>query len=290
MARLFEGEEGAAKAIIGANVFLVGSKLAVALLTGSLGVIAVLVDSLFDFAGGFLAYFGVRKSREPPDLDHHYGHLKFGALSGLAQLSLIFITALIILFEAARRFLSPVLIIVTNFDMALMGITILVDILMAAYLTRKAARYHSTALEASSVNYTYDIFQNSVVLVALFAAHFGFQSADPVAAVFVALLMMRAVFKVGKKSVLELTDAGPPKETLARIERIIMAHKGVRSFHKLRARTVSGRIYVDVHVQFNPKLPLKRAHSLSEAIKNRILGEVPEIREVLIHEEPYEGR
>ena len=288
MALPFEGEEGAAKAILAANVFLVGSKLSVALLTGSIGVIAVLVDSVFDFAGGLLAYLGIRKSREPPDEDHHYGHRKFGSLSSLAQLGLIFITALLILLEASRRMLNPVQLQITGIDLALMSITIAIDVFMASYLMRKAREHSSSALETSAGNYTSDIFQNGMVLAGLFAASWGFQLADPLSAVVVSLLMMRIVFKFGRKSVLELTDAGPSRQTLARIGHIIMAHKEVKSFHKLRARSLSGSVYVDVHVQLNPKLSLKKAHGIAEEIKRELIATVPGVREVLIHEEPYE--
>ncbi|RLG20318.1 hypothetical protein DRN67_00225 [Candidatus Micrarchaeota archaeon] len=284
----FEGEKGAAKVIIFANIFLVGSKLAVALLTGSLGVIAVLLDSLFDFVGGIFAYLGIKKAHEPPDKYHHYGHLKFGPLSGLAQLSLIFITAVLIILEAARRIVDPIALFITDLDLALMGGTIVVDIFMARYLTQKAEHYSSTALEASAGNYTSDVLQNSAVLIGLFVASWGFKLADPLSALLVALFMMRVVFMVGRKSVLELTDVRPSEETIEKIERIIRAQKGIKSFHNLRARSVSGRVYVDFHIQLNPKFPLKRAHGISEQLKQNILKRMPEVKEVLIHEEPFE--
>jgi len=288
MARFFDGEEGAAKLIIAANVFLIGSKLAVALLTGSLAVLAVLLDSIFDMMGGIFAYFGIRKAHEPPDDSHHYGHLKFNSLASIAQLALIFITALIILYEAVRRFGAPAPLMVTPFDLGLMGITIVIDIFMASYLTRKARKYSSTALEASAGNYTSDIFQNSAVLVGLFGMSNGFLLADPIAATLVALLMLRVVFNVGRKSVIELTDAGPSPATIAKIERLIRAHKGVKSFHKLRARCFSGHSYIDVHVQMNPTLSLAKAHAIAETLKQKIFREIPDVKEVLIHEEPAE--
>jgi divalent metal cation (Fe/Co/Zn/Cd) transporter len=100
--------------------------------------------------------------------------------------------------------------------------------------------------------------------------------------------MLRVVFNVGRKSVLELTDAGPSKELLAKTESLITSHKGVKSFHKLRARTFSGHIYIDVHVQMDPKLPLVKAHAIAETLKQKIFREIPDVKEVLIHEEPAE--
>ena len=287
MVRFFEGEEGATKIILSANIFLISVKVLVVLLTGSLGVIASLADSAFDFLGGLLAYFGVRKAREPPDHDHHYGHHKYGALSGLGQLLLIAIVAFLILFEAGNRFFHPIALSITSFDLAVMGVAILVDVFMARYLWSKASKYRSTALEASAANYTSDIMQNSIVLIGLAGASVGFNLADPLAAIIISLLMLRIVFKVGRRPMLELTDASPSKELIANVERIIRSTKSVKGYHKLRARVVGGRVYIDVHVQFDPKLSLKRAHALSGKLKHTILKKIPEVKEVLIHQEPY---
>ena len=284
----FDGEEGAAKLVLVANVFLISSKLAVVLWTGSIGVFAVLVDSIFDLAGGLFAYFGIRKAQEPPDHNHYYGHKKYGALSGLAQLTLIFLTAFFILFEPADRFFESRPLAVTQLDLAVLLCTILVNILMSRHLSRKAREYGSSALSATAGNYSSDILQNSVVLVALFGSSLGYYQLDAIAAVIVALLMIRIVYLIGSNSVRELTDGGPDDKVISKISRAILSQKGVLGFHKLRARSYAGGIYVDVHLQFPDRMSLRRAHEISGAVKYAVMAAVPQVREVLVHEEPLD--
>jgi divalent metal cation (Fe/Co/Zn/Cd) transporter len=63
----------------------------------------------------------------------------------------------------------------------------------------------------------------------------------------------------------------------------------VRAVEKLRVRRLGLDDYVDLHVQADPELPLRDAHTLSGKVKGAIKAAVPEVAGVLIHMEPYEG-
>lgn len=69
----------------------------------------------------------------------------------------------------------------------------------------------------------------------MFFAGTGWLWADPVAAIILALLMLRAVYKTGLRSASELIDVSPPPHTLEKIRKTILSTKGVKGFHKLRA-------------------------------------------------------
>ncbi len=279
----------ATKFVVTANLFLIAVKLVVVLLTGSIAALAVLVDSLFDLAGSLLAYFGVKKGSEPPDADHLYGHRKYETVSSIAQLILIALTALFIIGEALHRLASPVALQITLADLGIMALTVLVDVGIVSYLKKKADNA-SPAIQASIGNYSSDIMQNSLVLVGLVATGSGFAAADPVAALVVAVLMLRVVYGVGRGAFGELTDAGPPKKQLEEYARAIMAVKGVRSFHKMRARTMAGEVRLDFHVHLDPKMPLYRSHAISEKVKQELFRKFPEVKEVLVHAEPATPR
>jgi len=274
------------KVIVAANIFLILAKLTVTMLTGSIAALAVLVDSLFDLAGSLFTYYGVRKSEEPADEDHLYGHKKYESITSLVQLSLIAITALFLINEAASRLQHPVVLEITFADIGIMLFAVLVDIGIVTYL-KKNARMSSPAMQASMGNYSSDILQNSLVLVSLFATGSGYYFADPLAALVVALLMLRVVYNVGKGAIGELTDAGPSKERLDGYSQAILAVKGVKSFHKLRARLVAGETHLDLHVHLDRKMQLEKAHGICTTLKHTLMEKFPEIKEVLVHPEPF---
>jgi len=47
-----------------------------------------------DLVAALIAFFSVRKSAEPPDAHHEFGHGKFEGISGLIEALLIFVAAI----------------------------------------------------------------------------------------------------------------------------------------------------------------------------------------------------
>ena len=283
------GSIRATKLVVTANLLLIAAKLIVVVLTGSIAVLAVLVDSLFDLVGSLIAYAGVKKGSEPPDSNHLYGHRKYESVSSIAQVALIAAAAILIIGEALRRLASPIALNITLADLAIMSFTVLVDVGIVTYL-KKNADQDSLAIKASIGNYTSDIMQNSLVLVGLFSAMVGFAAADPIAALVVSVLMMRVVFGVGRGAFGELTDESPSQEKLEEYGAEILSVKGVKSFHKMRARMASGEVRLDVHIHLDPQMPLFRSHAITEMVKQAIFKQFPEVKEVLVHAEPATAR
>ncbi|MEM4554432.1 MAG: cation diffusion facilitator family transporter [Candidatus Anstonellaceae archaeon] len=267
-----------------ANVFLILIKAAVLALTGSIAVFAVLVDSLFDLLGNAFAYIGIRQANAPADVDHHFGHGKYDALASIAQLALIAAAASWILIEAIKRLIEGKVLAVGAVEILLALITVIVDIVFVWYIKKTASK--TPAISAFLGNYTSDIAQNSLVLFGLVASMWGVYWLDPLVAVVVALFMYRLVVEVGKETIAELTDQSPPLAQLEKYGREIMKVKGVRSFHKMRARSASGKIQLDVHIQLSPRMNIKKAHEVCRKVKARLRKSFPSISEVLIHAEP----
>ncbi len=276
--------------VFAANTFLILMKLLVTWMTGSLAVLATLVDSAFDMLGTAFAYIGIKKAAEPADLEHLYGHGKVESLAGLAQMTLIGITALLLISEAVKRIILPVHLDVTIYDIAAMGINILIDLRMSSYLRKKSAETGSVALEASAANYTSDVWQNSAVLVGLIFMQMDFAIADPLAAIIIALFMLRIVRSVGGKAMGELLDISPDKQIIKEIADAILGVKDVKSFHHLRARMVEGKALVDVHLQLGPNLTLLQAHKISHNVRETVLKKVPTVGDMFIHIEPEGDR
>ncbi len=270
------------------NLFLIGIKLAVVLLTGSIAVIAILTDSLLDLLGGLFVYFGMKKAGQPADESHPYGHKKYETVSALGQSALIVLTAFLIAAEAVRRLISPIHLDVNSIALVLVFFTILVDIGLALYLTKEAKRHGSLALDAARTNYTYDIFQNSTAFIGLFAVQYGIPSADPIAALVLSVLMLRGTWGILSTALDELTDGIGNKDRLAEIKRAISSVPAAKSYHKLRARAVAGKLMVDLHLHLPENYTLKKGHEIAAKVKYEIMKAVADVKEVLVHVEPLE--
>src|SRR3990170_4114940 len=85
------------------NFTLLFVKLAVGLYTGSIAILSDALDSVEDALASSFAFFTVRVSARPADIDHPYGHGKVESLAAGAQALLIGGGGVFIMYLAVRR-------------------------------------------------------------------------------------------------------------------------------------------------------------------------------------------
>jgi cation diffusion facilitator family transporter len=99
-------KESTARLSVMSNAGLVVMKFAVGTAIGSVSIISEAIHSSMDLIAALIAFFSVRKSAEPPDAQHEFGHGKFEDISGLIEALLIFIAAFLIIWEAGQKLLG----------------------------------------------------------------------------------------------------------------------------------------------------------------------------------------
>ena len=82
------------------NSGLIIIKLLAGLFSGSVSIISEAIHSGMDLLAAIIAFFSVKMSDTPPDVQHPYGHGKFENVSGVIEAVLIFIAAGWIIYEA----------------------------------------------------------------------------------------------------------------------------------------------------------------------------------------------
>jgi len=271
------------------NVLLLSLKVIVGVATGSLGILAEAAHSLLDLVASGFAYSGIRSANVPPDEEHPYGHEKFENFSGLIQTALLGVTCIWIFYEAGERLLTGFAIEIGNalyYAVIIMMISVVADLGVSRYLFKSAREYDSSALEADAYHFSTDVYSSIAVLVGLVAAKFGYVIIDPLAAIFVAIIMLITSIRLGRKTTRILVDGAPPKETTTQIEAVIRGNPNITSFHDLRARQAGSSILVDVSIHVLPNLSLEEAHNIAHKLESDIKNSVPHVRESIIHIEP----
>ena len=270
-----------------AAIFLTGTKLAVGIITHSLGIISEAAHSGLDLVAAAMTYFTVRRSDKPADAEHHYGHGKFENLSALLEAILLLITCAWIIFESIKRMFHPVEIKVIPISFVVLVIAIAVDFSRSKALSKMAKKYQSQALEADALHFQSDIFSSSVVILGLIFVKIGIPIADPLAALGVALLVLRASWKLGKRTVDVLLDRAPEgldQKIRETVENIPI----VTSLSRLRLRKGGNRFFLDMNVMLKKDSSLEKAHQVTTLIEDKISELLPN-SDVVVHTEPEEG-
>lgn len=271
-----------------AAIFLVGMKLVVGVVTGSLGILSEAAHSALDFGAALITYFAVRVSGRPADLEHHYGHGKVESLSALAEALLLLVTCLWIIYEAIRRiFFHAVEVEVIPFSFMVMIIAIIVDYSRSRALLKTARKYHSQALEADALHFSSDIYSSSVVIVGLIFTKIGFPIGDSIAALGVAFLVTIASWRLGKRTVDILMDRAPAG-LKSEIQRMVEKVEGVSQCSRLRIRRSGAQVFVDMNISLDKNTNLEEAHHIASEVERNIRSILPET-DIVVHTEPTEG-
>jgi cation diffusion facilitator family transporter len=270
-----------------AAIVLVGIKLVVGVLTGSLGILSEAAHSALDFVAALITYLAVKVSGRPADLEHHYGHGKVESLSALAETFLLLVTCFWIIYEATRRiFFHAVEVEVIPFSFIVMIIAIIVDYGRSRALLKTARKYHSQALEADALHFSSDIYSSSVVIVGLIFTKIGFPVGDSIAALGVAFLVILASWRLGKRTVDILMDRAP-EGLKSEIQKMVEKVEGVSQCSRLRIRRSGAQVFVDMNVSLDKNTNLEEAHHIASEVERNIRSILPET-DIVVHTEPAE--
>lgn len=271
------------------NTILVGLKLVVGISIGSVSVISEAIHSGLDLLAAFIALFSVRTSSRPPDERHQYGHGKIENISGTIEAVLILVAAVWIIVEAWEKIVSRAPVETVGWGVAIMGISATANLLVSRYLFYVAKKTRSIALEADALHLQTDVYTSAGVFMGLGLIYFtGWEIIDPLAAIGVALLIIKTAFDLTRRAFMPLIDEALPAEEEERIRGILDEYqqKGeLVGYHKLRTRQAGADRYVDVHVVLPGNYDLNTAHALSDRIEAHIHGCL-ENTSVVIHLEP----
>lgn len=264
---------------------LIAGKLAAMLLTGSVSVMASLIDSLMDVAASLINLFAVRYSLMPADEEHRFGHGKAESLAGLAQATFIAGSALFLLLHAVDRLLNPQPLQAIDIGIAVMVFAIAATLILLGIQRYVIARTGSTAIRADSLHYFTDLLTNASIIVALALSLAGWQGLDPIFAIGIACYILYSAWQIGLDAFHQLMDRELPDADRERIRAIALGHDQVRGLHDLRTYRSGQREIVQFHLELDGDLSLHAAHAVTEAVTAAIHEAYP-TADIVIRQDP----
>jgi cation diffusion facilitator family transporter len=273
---------------ITSNSLLVAFKIIAGILMGSVAVISEAIHSGIDLLASAVAFVSIRKAAQPADRDHPFGHGKFENISGAFEALLIFLAAGLIIYEAVGKLRHPVMVDNLGWGIAVMLIATAVNVVVSQVLFRYAKKHGSIAIEADAMHLWTDVFTSGGVFLGLVLIKLThWEILDPVIAILVAGLILKAAFDLTLKAVADLADRTLPENEIESILAIVNGNPDVKGHHKLRTRKCGSCREIDLHIQVDNHVTVSDAHQICYHIENKIKGALPGAY-VTIHVEPEE--
>jgi cation diffusion facilitator family transporter len=256
-----------------AAVLVTAAKVIVGLTTGSLGILSEAAHSALDLIAASLTYFSVGVSDKPADADHQYGHGKVENFSAFVETGLLLLTCIWVIYEAVvRLFFRKVEVEPSIWAFAVMLISMAVDFWRSRALGRIAVKYDSQALEADALHFSTDVWSSGVVILGLILILLGrvyrldwLRTADPIAALFVAGVIVSVSWRLARRTIDALLDAAPAG-VRAQIIDAVSHVEGVLEIGRVRIRRAGNRYFADLAVGFARTVTFQRSEQLVEAV------------------------
>ena len=276
---------------VASNSTLILLKVVAGTVTGSVSVLTEAVHSSVDLIASLVAFLSVRKSGEPADESHRYGHARIEDLAAAIEGVLILVGSAAIAFAAIRRLVRGGSTHTLGLGITVIAVSAAVNLVVSTILARRGRSTGSPALTGDAAHLRTDAISSVTVLAALvLVAATGWQWIDPVAALLVSGVIVVTGVRLIKRAGQVLVDQALPPDQVAAIrsaiESFAVAHDIV-GYHELRTRSGGSQRYVDVHVQFRSGTSLEGAHRTAHELQDTIASAIGGA-DVLIHLEPQD--
>lgn len=268
------------------NAVLMVVKLAAGHYGGSEAVFADGVESGCDFVVLLLTMVALRIGRRPYDAHHPYGHGRAESIAAILVALVIFGTGAGILVRAARTIMlgaypEPGLVAV----LAAIG-TIVAKEFLYRYSIRVGKRLESPAIMAVARDHRKDAITSVGTLAGVGGAWLGAGIMDPLAAGVTSFLIFHIAAETFRSAVHDLMDAQPPADFISAVTRLAEGVEGVESVHEIRGRRSGQYVIIDLKLDMDPDMTVRRSHEIATRVKRLIFDRFPNVGDVMIHINP----
>jgi cation diffusion facilitator family transporter len=270
------------------NALLTCAKFAAGILGHSHALIADAVESLADIFSSIIVWRGVVVASEPADEDHPYGHGKAEPIAAATVSTMLLVAAGWIAVQAFREIAHPHP-APAPYTLLVLFLVICIKEGLFRFVLREAISVESSAVQTDAWHHRSDMITSLAAAIGISVALLGgkgYESADEVAAIVAAGIIVWNAWRLLRPALNELMDRSPSRELSERIRRIAEAVKGVERVEKTLVRKMGYNFYADMHVEVDPQMTVQHSHEIAHEVKDKVRTQIPRVRDVLVHIEP----
>jgi cation diffusion facilitator family transporter len=267
-----------------ANIFLAVVKIIFGWLGHSSALIADGVHSFSDLLTDALVLIAAKYGAQTADDDHPYGHARYETFASfLLSIFLMVVGGAIGWHGIAQLFTEQNIMPPDTYVIWFAALSVIVNEIIYRYTLRVGKRIQSDLLIANAIHSRSDAASSLVVLIGVAGSLLGYVFLDEVAAVIVAILIIKMGIGIAWENVKELVDTALDPEQIEKIKQVIMQVPGVQSVHELRTRRMAGKGLLDVHIIVNPYLTVSEGHHIAEHVIWNLKQKIDVLQDVVVH-------
>ena len=270
---------------IALNVLLFAGKFFAGVLSGSIAITADAFNNLSDAGSSCVTLLGFQLAGQKPDPDHPFGHGRIEYLSGLAVSMLILLMGFELGKSSLEKILHPAPVESGMVVIAILCVSILVKLYMAAYNRRLGQKLNSPAMLATAADSLGDCVATAAVLAATLVGQFTGLMIDVWCGMAVAAFILFAGFNAAKDTVNPLLGTPPSPEFVSEIRDLVLSHPSIIGIHDLVVHDYGpGRVMISLHAEVSSADNILHIHDEIDNVEKELRTSLG--CEAVIHMDP----
>ena len=273
---------------VAVNMLLSVLKLAAGLIAHSGAMVSDAVHSASDVFSTFVVMIGVHMASTEADEEHPYGHERMECVAAIVLAAVLFATGLAIGYAGLNQLLGGYEEIKAPGALALLAAVVSIGVKewMYWYTVLAAKKINSGALKADAWHHRSDALSSVGALFGIAGARMGYPFLDCVASVVICAFVIKAAYDIFKDAVDKMLDTACDKDTVKKLQKIILNQPGVLGISKLTTRIFGSKVYVDVEIEADGDMTLRAAHEVAENVHHAIERGASDVKHCMVHVNP----
>lgn len=271
------------------SIVVFAMKIAAWSATGSVGLLSDALESTVNIFAAVIALLALRTAMKPADAMHHFGRGKAEYFSASIEGFMILLAALIIVFTAVERIISPRPLEQIGWGITISSLAAVINGGTALILLRAGKLHRSPVLVADGKHLLTDVWTSVGVIVGVgLVVVTGWNRLDGIVAMAVGLNIIITGINLLRSSTAGLMDKALSDEDHLKIVQVLTKFESEEvKFHALQTREAGRQRFVSMHVLVPGAWSIQKGHDLSEELEAEIIAELPDAI-ITTHVEPLE--
>ena len=243
------------------------------------------MNNLSDASSNIVSVLGFKLASKPADPEHPYGHGRYEYLSGLVVAALVLLIGLELIKSSVERIIHPEPV---EFSLALVAVLLLsmvVKLWMAALNQKLGDRIESETLHATAQDSKNDVLATGAVLACAIVSQVTHVNLDAWVGLAVGAYIGWSGFELIQDTVSPLLGQAPDPKLVKHIRGKIMSYPGVLGVHDLMVHDYGpGRKFASAHAEMAAEVSPLESHDTLDNIEQSFKDEDGMI--VTLHYDP----
>lgn len=242
------------------------------IITNSLALLSDAGHMLSDAVALGVALLAVYISQKAISERKSFGYQRFEILAAALNGITLIAISLYICIEAILRFQQPEHIQIIGM-LVISSLGLLINIIVAWFMFKNSDTEHDLNMRSAYLHVLSDMIGSIGAIIAALCLYFlGWEWADPLASIFVALLVLRSGIQVTRKATHILMQGTPERFDLQHIKTTILAHPLILDLHDLHVWSLSSKQYIlSCHIVVDAQISMRQVQDLLNELEDKII-------------------